>query len=84
MYVNTLCLSRFISYDTEIMSAASFDIRAVKLAVTATQLVFNCSCCLPRVRILESSPFSKIAAARRTRYFNYINISQGSVATRLR
>ena len=41
MYVNTLCLSRFISYDTEIMSAASFDIHAVKLAVTATQLVFK-------------------------------------------
>jgi len=40
--------------------------------------------CLPRTGILGVHFFSKIATARRTRSFYDVNISQGSVATRLR
>jgi len=45
-------------------AVARLTLALAKLSCLKLQL-----CCLPRVGILESSPFSKIAAARRTRYF---------------
>ena len=48
----------------------------IKITATASHMSL--------LSILESSSFSKTAAAHRTRLFSDTNISQGSVATRLR